>query len=658
MNKPNSLRTYHLHHSRGQVTILLSFLVLMLLPSVARAQVGAGPNPSADALGGMYGGDMMHLDHIQRTWTIFGRVTTITGDPIRQAKVKVDAGVGKPEFLQTNLKGEFTTDLSVTLTQSQVLLAKVVASKEGYLTAHETAEFQAKDKVTREIVILLREESENSEFLSSGVLVSSLQPRFRSPAVLAQVPAPALKDYEKGAEKLFDGGPSEDAVSALAKSVSRAPGCVNCRLLLCLANLAGGGIGSANQQEAEVDKLTNSGKMPRERATMLYVAGVMETWRYENKNAVGFFQKSLEIVPSDPIVLQELGRTLLLQKNWEAADEYLEKAIQAGASSEAHLLRARALLEEGDVDPANAEMQAYVGNQPVRSLPLAARLTYLDVQQRLEVKSLTKVKSVVDEPFPELVKAIPELKGMETAGNQDALPLILQKIGDNVAEFFRDFSNTISEEDIKVENLRADGHVKGYAVEKSNYLLLAKPEKWGMGLTEYRASPDGRGAHDEELRPGFMRTKGFASASVVFHPNCQGEMNFRYLGHQQIDGREAFVIAFAQQPEKAKMVGQMIVNGISEPALVQGIAWADAGNYQIVRLRTDLLKPLPKVRLARQTTEIQYGKVHFKDTPAGLWLPQEVVVTVEWKGRTFRNSHSYSNFKHFNVATEEKRKPS
>jgi hypothetical protein len=38
--------------------------------------------------------------------------------------------------------------------------------------------------------------------------------------------------------------------------------------------------------------------------------------------------------------------------------------------------------------------------------------------------------------------------------------------------------------------------------------------------------------------------------------------------------------------------------------------------------KTDLLKPLPKVRLAWQTTEIQYGQIHFKDTPAELWLLQ------------------------------------
>jgi hypothetical protein len=29
---------------------------------------------------------------------------------------------------------------------------------------------------------------------------------------------------------------------------------------------------------------------------------------------------------------------------------------------------------------------------------------------------------------------------------------------------------------------------------------------------------------------------------------------------------------------------------------------------------------------------------------------------VDWKGKTFRNSHRYSDFKLFNVATEERRK--
>jgi hypothetical protein len=37
-----------------------------------------------------------------------------------------------------------------------------------------------------------------------------------------------------------------------------------------------------------------------------------------------------------------------------------------------------------------------------------------------------------------------------------------------------------------------------------------------------------------------------------------------------------------------------------------------------------------------------------------MWLPSEVAVTVAWKGRTFRNSHSYSHFKLFNTDVKDK----
>ncbi len=639
----------HMHASInrfGGVALTVLF-VAILLPAVSRAQlIDLGANLS----------DLQHTTRLDRVWIVFGRVTTLAGDGVLGAKVKVDIGAGKPEVLETNAKGEFKVEYPLGVNQFDTLHTKIEASKDGYFTAHESEDLTSKGGVTREVIVVLREESENFELLTPQILVASLENHFRSRDTLATVPESARKSFERATIELFEEGSPVDAVSALRKSVNRTPDCINCRLLLCLANLAANSIVGADREQVEVDKLTSSGKAPRERAKLLYLAGVVATWRHENKIAVGFLQKALELAPSDPSALQELGRALLLQNNWEAADEYLEKAIHAGASVDAHLLRARALLEEGDADSADAEMQAYLGKRPVRALPLTARLTYLDLQQRLEVKSLGKVKSVVNESVAELTKAMPELKEMEVADKQGALPLILQKIGENVQAFFRDFPNTISEEDTLMEDLRANGKVKGSVKEKANYLLLARTEKWGVGLTEYRADPTKNDGLAMESRIGSMRTKGFASASVVFHPSCQSYASFRYLGRQRIDGRDLLVIAFAQQPEKAKMVGRFVVNGVSEPALVQGVAWADAQDYHIVRMRTDLLKPLPRVRLVRQTTEISYGEVHFKDMAAGVWLPQEVTVTVQWKGRTFRNSHHYSDFKLFNVGTEEKRK--
>jgi hypothetical protein len=92
--------------------------------------------------------------------------------------------------------------------------------------------------------------------------------------------------------------------------------------------------------------------------------------------------------------------------------------------------------------------------------------------------------------------------------------------------------------------------------------------------------------------------------------------------------------------------------------LSQGLAWVDSESYEIIRLRTDLLRPLPEVKLARATTEIAFGKVHFGGIDKGFVVPRQVTVEVDWNGKHLRNQHRYSEFKLFKVeATEKVGKP-
>jgi hypothetical protein len=86
------------------------------------------------------------------------------------------------------------------------------------------------------------------------------------------------------------------------------------------------------------------------------------------------------------------------------------------------------------------------------------------------------------------------------------------------------------------------------------------------------------------------------------------------------------VIAFAQQPAKARLNGSFNSGSMSMPTFSQGLAWIDPESYEVVRLRTDLLRTLPEMNLETQTTDITYGEVHFRDSPMGFWLPQEVTV--------------------------------
>jgi hypothetical protein len=211
-------------------------------------------------------------------------------------------------------------------------------------------------------------------------------------------------------------------------------------------------------------------------------------------------------------------------------------------------------------------------------------------------------------------------------------------------------------EQVHQEKLQRRGKIAGSQDQEFNYLWLMEPDPTGPGITEYRADKSGGTATQKGLDDGFMLTSGFTSAALYFHPLYRGEAQFRYLGRQKSGGREYYVVAFAQYPGKARVAGAFRVNGAPKSTYFQGLAWIDAGNYEIVRLRQDLLAPLPEIRLERQTTEIDFGAVRFKKFPEEFWLPQRVSVAVDWSGKRLRNEHRYSKFELFNVSATENEK--
>ena len=114
------------------------------------------------------------------------------------------------------------------------------------------------------------------------------------------------------------------------------------------------------------------------------------------------------------------------------------------------------------------------------------------------------------------------------------------------------------------------------------------------------------------------------------------------------------MIAYAQQPAKARIYGSFQQGQNVSVTYSQGMAWIDSENYQIVRLTTDLLRPAPLVRLNKVTTEIGFSEVQFKKQSRKFWLPDDVMVTLDWNGRILRNKHAYSDFLVSNVDSSQK----
>ena len=645
----------------GPRWILLWTLAVGLLGvSAARGQVfgDSASNPSA----------LRNKEN--QIWHVFGSVTTLDGQPAGNCAVRVQVASQSGELqalkveggddpdardksLETNLQGEFRTDFTLDPNLYQNLKVQVFVRKPGYAPAHETVDFGSQGK-TREIDIVIPEKGQAPDQLSLDELTATLGKRLRA---LGPASGSAKKDFEEGAGDLLDKNDSARALPRLAKAVKREPQCLACHLLYGLSLLNDGSWSSGEREFVAAAHLNYGAKAVDQRIEPLLVLGVIEEWRRQDMKAAGILMGAVKILPEDALALQEIGRTQIKLKNWESAEQYLAQAVKAGAPPEVRLLRIEALLGEGVLGEADQEMTAYLSGRDIRKLSPTARALYSDLHNRMELKSAGTVKSYVAEPAGELTKTVPELQGLEAESDQGNLPAVLNKVGEQVAQFFKSFPNTISQEHVQQERVRASGKTSESTPQKFNYLLLATASSNGVGLEEYRTDSAGTRTTAQGVEDGFMLTAGFASASLYFHPEYQSGALFRLLGRQTLDGQETWVVAFAQRPETARLLERFNTNDASVLILVQGVVWVDSSTYQIVRLRTDLLKPADKVRLERQTTEITYGEVRFKDSANPYWLPREVVVTVEWKGKTFRNLHEYSDFRLFNVESKEKRKP-
>jgi tetratricopeptide (TPR) repeat protein len=629
---------------------------------VLSAAVCLSPAPLiAQSTGAMIGTGMGTLDIrvMQNHYILAGKVTTLRGDPIRGANVDVEPLSASVPFrsLITNLQGGFQTEYWIKADLVKEFSVTLTVTKKGFLKAHETIDLGNTSKAWI-IPVTLREPEEDPSLLSQADLISRLAPRLKKLGASEGLSAAEEKDYARGVEEFLDRNRPDRALPHFTKVTSHDPSCLECRTMLALAQLDSGDWDGAYRNLGQAyNKILADPSVGRPEPPL--AMGVMESWRREPRIAAGCFLEALKYAPQDPLALQELGRSQLLIENWGAADQYLSKAIAAGAGPEARLLRVEALLGGDQFQAASTEMTRYLDGRDVKKMPFQARQLWVRIQDRKKVEAAyVQAKPKGDKAIDYLRRPPPELKGLEPATDQGQLDSILSAVGKTVAELFRNFPNTSSLEQIHQEKLGRKQKVDATLDQKFHYLCFAPAKDWGPGFDEYRADMLGNRTLPQGTRDGFMLTSGFAATSLLFHPTYQSQAAFRYLGRQKVNGRDTYVIAFAQQPGKSRLYGRFKFGEMSMTTYSQGLAWVDSESYEIIRLRSDLLMPLLDVKLERETTEIAFGEVHFKSIGKEFSLPQQVTVTVDWNGKHLRNEHRYSDFKLFKVeATDKLGKP-
>jgi tetratricopeptide (TPR) repeat protein len=425
-------------------------------------------------------------------------------------------------------------------------------------------------------------------------------------------------------------------------------------------------------------------------AEVNYLYGVYSLQLSDRVQAKSYWTKALELYPKHYRALLSLSQALLDENKTGEALAYLDRAVRAEPSSwRAHAIYADAYLRQGSPDEAVKQAERALelgrGQAAVVQRFLAAALakrgekdkavgvlqTYVqehpaDTAAKKQLESLQlpegqKAQGIADAESAELVRpgtlaeatALPlpsswlppdidEKVPPVEPGAVCALDEVVNKAGQRIEEFVGNVDRFVATESLKHETINKWGLAATPETRKFDYMVSVQKVKAGFfNVEEFRTVGSALGEFPEGLE-----TNGLPALVLIFHPYNVGSFDLTCEGLARWNGSIAWQVHFRQRADKPNTIRsyRMGFESPSHAVALKGRAWIDAESHQIVRLETDLVAPLPEIRLVADRTAIEYGPVHFRKRNVDMWLPSTAEVYFDWKGRRFHRRHSFSNY--------------
>jgi hypothetical protein len=241
-----------------------------------------------------------------------------------------------------------------------------------------------------------------------------------------------------------------------------------------------------------------------------------------------------------------------------------------------------------------------------------------------------------------LIRAVPELAGMQFDSTQDRLPGLLAPAAENLEGMFARLVDVGAAEQIH-EMRFEDGADSRGRWETYRYLLRRLAEGSQEPFTELRV-PDPN-APTPAPADGFLVIAHFEKLLRYMLPQYRQDSRFRYLGRVQEAGQGSRLglVAFAQRADSVQPLGYVQLRG-GRIATMQGLVWIDEATHRIVRLRVDLAERIEGSPFESLSTDIAFVAVKFPSIDSTLWLPSRVTIHAQAEGAELHTVHRYSDY--------------
>lgn len=455
----------------------------------------------------------------------------------------------------------------------------------------------------------------------------------------------------------------KEAQKRLDEAEKLAPNCARVKYLMGYLFLAKGDVAQAKTLLEQTTTLNPNN------ARAWTLLGRLHLVTGQPKEAVAALQRALKANPDSWVSHDLLADAYLEQHEYPDARDQAELAVKAGEqdSSAAQLALAEAAANLGKNAEALAALKVFLNSNP-RSIAVQHAD---ELRRKLEqykskpiedwsefertVAAFDIANDLVVTPKAELPPAswlpadVDHNRPPVVAGLACPAQQVIDGAGNRVTELIANVEKISAIETIDYERFDQAGNSGLSENRKFDYAATVSQKQDVVLVDEYRSQ-----RYDEHTMPDHIADNGFAVLALVFHPVMRDAFKMSCEGLGDWHGKPVWIVRFQQREDKPNHMQAYLLGDVAYPVGLKGRAWITADKFQIVRIESDMVKPMPQIELMAEHIVTEYAPVPFHKAGMEFWLPQTAEVYMNFRGQRIYHKHLFDKYMVFSVDAQDK----
>jgi len=318
-----------------------------------------------------------------------------------------------------------------------------------------------------------------------------------------------------------------------------------------------------------------------------------------------------------------------------------------------HFVLAQVYEAKGDCENEAKQLREYLKYAGDTAEMAIIKAALLQLESRLEASKSNAASSkenVQAQEIPRRSWAPADIDEEIPAAQLDvACPLerILKETSRRTEGLIESLQRFSADESIEEIAFDKNGKTRKSSIEQVNYVAQIETETSGFPkIREYRT---GSSRNQESS----VIDTGSAIFALIFHPTHIGSFNFRCEGMTHVQGASAWQLRFEEPPDSNQSFQAIRIGGAMYLPRLKGRAWVASDRFEVLRMETDLVAPIPQIAFNLEHLVINYAPVEFNSRSVRLWVPASTALYVAYRGHRYERVHTFNNFHLFSVDSDQ-----